>query len=107
MLSKYVITSSKEPTKKLLDLKQKVNNLQHHQWMKLISKESPSKLKDPRVCIHHFHPSTLCAAANTTKLLPGAFPTINVTKDCPNEKKLPLVHNEPTHCVPLKQQHLL
>ena len=55
--------------------------------MKLISKEHPSTLKDPRVCVHHFHPSTLCTAASTIQLLPGACFTINVTTEFPKENK--------------------
>ena len=66
MLPNCVIAYSNEP-KKLSDLKDEVSDLQHHQWMKLISKDSPSKLKDPSACARHFHPSILFAAAPVTK----------------------------------------
>ena len=84
---------SRKNIKALLDLKNYVNKFQHYQWMKVINKESSdthSEYKDPRICIHRFHPSTHFKVASTTKLLPGTCPTINVTKDCLTEsKKLP------------------
>lgn len=52
-------------------------------WLTVLGLTEEELGKDPRVCLHHFHPSHILERSKSTQRLRlkiGAYPTMNLTK---------------------------